>query len=498
MKTQSTIILVTAVVLASGLVHGFAQSASINQPPPPPAEPAAQPAAKPAPPPGGTAQWMSEVKNPAPWFSWGSDIRVRNEYYNNIVSLSDSIPGHEQDVVRFRGRLWTSVTPITNVSFNARLAAEPRLWMKPAFASSYRGQSGMEWRYGMVDNLNVKWNRIADGPVSVSAGRQDIVLGDFWNWWLVADGTPLDGSWTYFLDAARVTYDAKEIKTRIDGIYIYQNALPDAWMPTIDNSHGYALTEQNEQGAIVYLSNKSINNMQLDGYVIYKHDEHELRNGDDANIYTVGGKVTGTPARHWTYSVEGAYQFGDKKDPTVGNPVPARQFRGLDAFGANARLSYLLGDRLNNQFSLIYEYLSGDDPSTEGRDEMFDVLWGRWPRWSELYIYSYAMETGGKFAQLNNIQRIGAGWTMNPMKGMTVGAYYNALFAPQDTPTRAVSSSLFSNDGNFRGHFLQAVVNHRFSKNVTGHLWGEFIWQGDYYTSRDLLTFLRAEVMFTF
>jgi hypothetical protein len=57
---------------------------------------------------------------------------------------------------------------------------------------------------------------------------------------------------------------------------------------------------------------------------------------------------------------------------------------------------------------------------------------------------------------------------------------------------------LFSEKGNFRGHFLQTVLKHQFNKHVSGHLWAEFIWQGDYYAQRDLMTFLRAEMLFTF
>ena len=133
-----------------------------------------------------------------------------------------------------------------------------------------------------------------------------------------------------------------------------------------------------------------------------------------------------------------------------------------------------------------------------GTDEMFDVLWGRWPRWSELYIYSFVYETGGKVAQINNLQRIGAGWTLAPIQGMHAGVYYNAVFAPQEEPTRTIRPQAFSGDGNFRGHFLQAVVTHNFSRHLKGHLWSEFMWQGDYYAQRNLLTFLRAEMSWTF
>lgn len=489
-RTLSAVATVTA-----GWLTGHTQSASIAVPTPPATPPPSKPAAKLS----ATEQWIQDAKNPAPWLSWGADLRVRDEYYDNIVTLDGDAPRHEQNVVRFRSRLWTTVTPVTNVTFNARLSSEARLWTEPSFIPVYAGQTGMEWRYGILDNLNLKWNNVLDQPLTLTVGRQDITIGDFWNWWLVADGTPGDGSWSYFLDSARATYDFKSAKTRVDLIGIYQNARPAGWLPTIDNSSDYFLTEQDETGAIVYLSNKSLKNTTLDGFFFYKGDRAVARNGDNADLYTTGARIAGNPGDHWHYSLEGAYQFGNKQDPMVRTPVNATgERREMDAFGGNAHLTYLCRDALNNQFHLVYEYLSGDDPGTPDRDEMFDILWGRWPRWSELYIYSYVNETGGRIAQLNNLQRIGGGWTFSPAKRTHFGAYYNALFAPEETPTRTLNASLFSQDGNFRGHYAQAVLTQTFSRHVKGHLWAEFIWQGDYYTHDDLLTFLRAELTFTF
>jgi hypothetical protein len=499
MKTPLVSLFLVAWLGSNGLSTGNAQSAPVAAPRPPapgPVQPA--PANAPAAPASSPfEEWSQRVKHPVDWLTWGMDLRARDEYYNQIVSLVDTDPLAEQNVLRFRGRIWTAITPVTNLTFNARLAAEPRYWTRPAFVNAYRGQEGMEWRYGIFDNLNIKWNQILDQPLSLSAGRQDIALGDFWNWWLVADGTPLDGSWTYFLDSARVTYDSAELKTRFDAIGIHQRALANDWLPVL-NSQQAALVEQNEQGVIFYASTRALPNLRLDGYFIYKQDERELTNGDDADIYTAGGKIAGPVGSRWSYSLEGAYQFGSKNDPMVRQPVVAAGRRSIDAFGANARITHHFNDRLNNQAHLVYEYLSGDDPDSEGRDEMFDVLWGRWPRWSELYIYSYVYETGGKIAQINNIQRIGAGWTLSPWRNGHTGVYYNALFAPQETPTRAVRPQAFSDDGHFRGHFLQAVVTHSFTRQLKGHLWSEFIWQGDYYAQRNLLTFLRAEVSWTF
>jgi hypothetical protein len=445
----------------------------------------------------GFDRTISEIKKPVDWFSWGSDLRVRNEYFDNIITLTDKAPLHEQDVIRIRGRVWASLFPVDDVSLNVRLSAEPRDFLNPAFASSYKGQTGMEWRYGIVDILNVKWTNVLSAPLTITAGRQDILFGDYWNWWLVADGTPADGSWTFFLDSIRLNYDAEPLKTKFDMVYIHQNARPDDPMPTIGYSSDMYLTEQNEQGVILNASNKSIQNTQIDGYFIYKGDSRVLANGDNADIYTMGGRITATPWQHWQYSVEGGYQVGQKQDPTLRDSFGSNLWRDISAFGGNGHLTYLFKDPLNNQVQIVGEYLSGDDPSTK-KDEMFDVLWGRWPRFSEGYIYSYIYETGGKVAQLNNIGRIGAGWSMDPIKGMTLSAVYNAWFAPESVPTRALNPHLFSDTGNFRGHYLQTVLKHKFNKHVSAHLWGEFIWAGDYYQQPTFMDFLRAEVLFTF
>ena len=39
--------------------------------------------ATPAAPPGTFDEFVQQIKNPLPWFSWGGDFRVRNEYFNN-------------------------------------------------------------------------------------------------------------------------------------------------------------------------------------------------------------------------------------------------------------------------------------------------------------------------------------------------------------------------------------------------------------------------------
>jgi hypothetical protein len=138
---------------------------------------------------------------------------------------------------------------------------------------------------------------------------------------------------------------------------------------------------------------------------------------------------------------------------------------------------------------------------------MFDVLWGRWPAWSEMYnIYSYVQET--RVGQTANLIRFGPTWTMNPMPKMDLSASYYMLLADQDVATRdlnnafgvpkAAGTDAFTGTGNDRGQYLQAVLKYKFNQHLSGHLWSEFLFPGDFYVNHSLITFLRAEVMLTF
>jgi hypothetical protein len=462
---------------------------------------APKPPAPPSPPLSPTEQAIKDIKNPEEWLSWGADLRLRNEYFNSLLTLnrSDAANLNEQDYFRYRARLWTSIKPMTDLSLNARLATEPRTWMKPAGYSPFKGQSGTDWTEGIIDNLNVQYKNILESPVSITVGRQDIFWGDGW---LMGDGTPYDGSWTYYLDAARVSYELKEQHTTIEGMGIIQYAKDDYWLPTINNQNRYQM-EQNEKGAVLHVLNTSIPQANLDPYFVYKHDSKiddpkAPKPGDVGDIYTTGARVFGTLSEHWKYSAEGAYQFGEKQDGSVKYPAVSTASRDIHAAGFNGRGTYLFKDQYNQQLTLSYEFLSGDDPNTQ-EDEMFDVLWGRWPFWSEAGLYSYAAET--RVGQQANLHRLGPTYSIDPIKDLNFTVSYYALIAPQEVATRGAvppSGPLFSNDGNFRGHFVSAILKYKFSRHMTGHLWSEFLFPGNYYVHQDMIPFLRAELFFTF
>jgi len=445
---------------------------------------------------------LQRIKQPASWLSWGGDLRARNEYFNNLLTLNPKATYHEQDYFRFRGRVWTTLTPLDDLSVFTRLTTESRDWLQPAGFTPFKGRTGVDYTEGIIDGLNVKWKNVLDQPATLTVGRQDIMLGDGW---LVGEGTPNDGSWTLYLDSARLSYELKDQHTVFEAIGILQNARDDSWLPTINNQNR-AESEQNEKGAIFSVANTSVRAANVTGYFIYKNDARlngaAGRLGDNADIYTLGARLSGLLGDHWKYSAEGAYQFGRKQDTnihddaTAANPNAAFDYRTLNAFGLNSKLTWLAKDKRNNQLHLSFEFLSGDQPGS-GNDEMFDVLWGRWPRWSEIGLYSYAAET--RIGQEANLIRVGPGWSFTPLKDLDFSAAYYVLLAPESTPTRgAGGTTLFSHADNFRGHFIQSVLKYKFNAHASGHLLGECLFPGNYYVTKNPIPFLRAEVVFAF
>jgi hypothetical protein len=461
-------------------------------------------------------QMIKDIKKPTDWLSWGADLRLRDEFIENAASLNPYSARHDLNFGRFRGRIFGTITPAKMMDLNFRVTSEPRFWSRDSISPFYRDRAtyantkkGMDWQEGLIDVMNVKLrlDEALNSPLTLTAGRQDFMGADgFGDGWLILDGTPGDGSRTFFFDALRLSYDWKDKDTKIDVIYIDQGALNDRWLPPI-NHIPKTLTDQNERGVVLYISNKANKQLSLDTYFMYKQDRRQndsmfnntlVAKGDSADLFTFGGRLYGDLTDHWKYRMEGAYQMGSKKEYTPGT-VRGTAENSVSACGVNSRVTYAFKDEMNNQLHFNYEYLSGDNPNTT-KDEMFDSLWARWPMWSELYIYSYGSET--RNAQTANLHRIGPGWAINPTKKMEFTANYFMLFADQAMPTRATAGNIgaagvFSGNGMNRGQYIQTILKYKFNQHVSGHIWNEMVFPGSFYTYKERMTFIRLELMFT-
>lgn len=469
------------------VIFGLAGTGSAGETPAAKAPAAATPAAQ-----AVEKDWTDDLKQPTKWFRWGADERIRQEYIHNPFFFDTDPPGAEWNFNRIRTRVWGAITPCDNFEVYLRLTNEMRYWYTPDSRPTQNANTTGDWDFSDVvfDNLNFKVKNLFDSKSTLTVGRQDIILGDGW---LVLEGTPGDGSRTIFFDAARLNIDIASAKTAVDLIYIQQYADPDKWLSPINSADAPMPMEQDERGAILYVTNKSLDNTQIDGYFIYKQDTPVAANGDQSDIYTVGSRIVHKFNQNWTGRVEGAYQFGNRTNPALFGAEDS----DLSAWGMNSRLTYAFNDDWKNQLWIGLEMLSGDDPD-DGDNNQFDPLWGRWPQFSELYVYPYATET--RIAETTNLFRPNVGWTASPTKKMDLIATYQPLWAFENT--RNDQGAIGFSSDNFRGHLVTAMLKYRFNRHVASHLLGEYLFAGDFYAAEgprndDNVAYLRWELVLT-
>ncbi|MGA2915784.1 MAG: alginate export family protein [Sedimentisphaerales bacterium] len=416
------------------------------------------------------AKKVTDLKHPTDWLELGGDFRFRFAY-DNARNLDNKAFGHERIQMRFRARVQAKIRLTDDLDFNIRLMTEPRYYIR-AEAEPHH------WAYNeaLFDKLNLTWRNAFDLPMTIVAGRQEIILG---SGWLVCDGTPLDGGRTAYFDALRFTYNI-DSNTTADVILIDNHADSAKWFKPF-NDRDIDLSEQDERGAILYFNKKTSKDSGIDLYLIYKHDAHRIvSSGSEGEIYTLGTRFYGKLNDHWQYSAEFAPQFGHKNGKSLG------------AFGTNNQLIYNFNDEKKNRIYLGYEYLSGSrDP-----DKNFDRGWGRVDTWS--YLYQGNIDAiDGRAYDNSNMHRIYTDWATNLTEKTELKTGYAILFA--DENTNKAGTGGMSEHGKLRGHLLRTVLSYKPTKNIEHKLEGEVFIPGNFYSDdrNDVAVFFRYNLIFT-
>jgi hypothetical protein len=222
---------------------------------------------------------------------------------------------------------------------------------------------------------------------------------------------------------------------------------------------------------------------------MYKNADQKLSNGYTADLYTPGIRVAHKIDENWKLRGEGAYQFGSSDKAGDGRA-------DVSAFGANGAIQYFTHDTMDNNFRLQYEFLSGDDPDS-AQYEGFDILWGRWARYSDVYANVSALDQNGRAGDFTNLHRFGPGWSFKPCEKTEIATDYYLLFADQ---SQGEVNTQTSDNGLFRGQLITSVLTYKFNKHIAGHLQGELLLPGNYYSNNndDIATFVRYQIVLTF
>jgi hypothetical protein len=142
-----------------------------------------------------------------------------------------------------------------------------------------------------------------------------------------------------------------------------------------------------------------------------------------------------------------------------------------------------------------YIYLSGDDPKTLGKFEAWNPVLSRWPKWSELYIYTLSLEKDVQpmqqtIAFWQNFESSWIGVTMHPEKRLKLEGRYMWLGADESV---FYSSRLGGHTR--RGDLYIAKLSWNLTNILAGHLLLERFVPGDFYPAKaDDATFIRIEL----
>ncbi len=410
----------------------------------------------------------------------GLEQRVRSEDWNNLSDFDSARPdGRTQ--YRFRTRVWADWRPTEAFSFVAGVNGEYRWITRPDLP--------VPSREVCFDTLYADWRPGPDWSVRI--GRQGITRGEGF---ILLDGTPLDGSRTAFFDAMVGTW--KGAGGSLEAMVI-RNGRTDRLLPRFneprDPRDQQRLAEWDERAFALYYTRPGFygEGGQLEAYalrVIRSQDYRapvDIRARPDRTVDVFGGRMVLPLGSDWSLTSEGAVQRGDQRSGAQGmDELPLR------AWGGYTRLKRSWNHPWKPTASLGVVALSGDDPATRTL-EGWDPLFGRWPKWSELYIYTLAGEGG--VASWSNLGMEELEGRLAPRKGVEIRVTYYRMLALRRMAGRGAAFGI----GKGRGDLYQARVDMVLNPNWKGHAVYERLLPGDFHAGRNGAHFLRFEATWT-
>lgn len=366
--------------------------------------------------------------------------RFRFEAWDNAVSLDDQA-NDAMAYTRTRTTLGLRWLPARNVEVLGKVTNEFRVYLAPK-------DRPFNWHEVFFDNLYVKWDFPGRLPVTVTAGRQDIRLGEGF---VIADGTPGDGSRSYYFNALRVDASLNNGNKLI--FLAHAQETRDKYLPVVQD-RTQSLAEQPERVLGLYYEGV-MGRTRLDAYVMRKTTEATETWPVAGRVDTLGARSRLPVMERLSLTGEAAYQTGKYGEA------------GRSAYGGLFHLDYEVEKAvpLVKTLTVGGVFLSGDKPGTP-RMEGWDPLFSRWPKWSDGYIYTFTRES--RPAYWSNLSSLYASVML--ALGSRVDAVLTAhvLGADETRPDGFPGGA-----GLNRGVLLNGCLNFTVSKRLSGH----FIWE---------------------
>lgn len=388
------------------------------------------------------------AQGPAPRWQLIFVERFRFEAWDNAVSLDDTA-GDATAYTRNRTTLGLRWTAAENLEVLGKVTNEFRVYLAPK-------DRAFNIHELFADNLYVKWTVSGRLPFTITAGRQDMTFGEGF---VIADGTPSDGSRSYYFNALRLDADVRP-GHRLTA-FAHATDTTEKTLPVI-NDRGQGLAEQPERALGLYYSG-SFGKAQADAYLIRKCTSATDLWPLAARIDTVGARVQTPLAGRLSLTAEGARQGGRHGQA------------GRAAFGGLIHVDYDLGGDLPvlKRATVGGINLSGDKPGTD-KMEGWDPLFSRWPKWSDSYIYTFTRESRPSY--WSNLTSIYGSLALDLGSRADGALTVHCLGAVETQPGEFPGGT-----GRRRGTLLAGRLSYEISKHLSGRVIWEHFLPGDFY-----------------
>jgi len=444
----------------------------------------------------------------------GFDVRFRYENWDNLFSLGANTEKNslkDRGFFRFRVMAWDKVKLSDRLNLMVRLNTEPKYQMGPYYhilKETPPDRRKFDQDEVVIDNLYLDVKRPFGLPLDLRVGRQDFLGKDmFGEGFLILDGTPGDGSKSFYFNAIKATVTIKPEHT-VDVVFV-SNPMRDVYLPSLHPSyddkvpsqdakgslyiqHKKRLTSSNEFGFWIYSRNRFCNTFIFEPYYIYKKEEEDRSYGGPqmaSYLHNFGARAV-YDFKDLRLRGELVHQFGEYSDG-----------RDRRAWGG-----YVFAEKafsncpMKPKIEIGYVYLSGDDPKTN-KDEGFNPLFSRNPNWNELLIYTYLLETMSKSGPIpgywTNLKMPLINLYLAPLPKLSLNVSFQKLYA--DEKTKGLPSFTFSNNGKNRGVLYLFMARYSIFKGLTGMIQYEIFDPDDFY-AKDANTahFLRLELRYRY
>jgi hypothetical protein len=362
------------------------------------------------------------------------DLRARQEFLDGAFHFA---PETDRNWIRVRTRGGFSYGAGDH-ALTLRLNNEHRHMLTP--------DQELNWDEVIIDRLQWRWS--IDEERALTAGRQDIIWpGGF----LMLEGHPLDGSRSIFHNAVRFQWDGLDVAGIFNPKYDDLVLIDDQGRPLSDMDEAGGYLRWVHGGWAWSLIGK------------FETDPDEVL--DDLTTMTGSARYESTLANAGTWHLDLAAQWQDGR---VRSAVNDQATSGTGrAWAGEGAIVHPFAGRWAAEAGGFWYSGFGDGARP------FRLPWGRWPRWSEMYIYTLIGESTPGRIHVAAWEDIAA-----PRLGLRV-----ALADRLDG--RVFASYLFSPvHGEGRGLLTEVKLTGDLGHRLSAHLLWEMLEPGPFHDGR--------------